>query len=383
MRVGFYLGYIESGEIGGGFTFQSSLINTLSIINTNHEFYFYYRNRFDLFEDKRFVNLNTTTNFQLFKSFFNPKKKRKNTKELKLNDFVKRDKIDFVYFTSPSCEDVHSPYAITVWDLAHRVHPHFPEVSYNGWSFEQREKHYKKYLMKASYIIIGNNTGKKQIQRYYNIDYEKIKTIPMPVPSYLKHTIEDPAILSKYNLEKDKYLFYPAQFWAHKNHIRLLKVMKKLKEKGFKMVFTGHDTGNMEYIKNKCNEFNLENEIIFAGFVTKEELVALYKNAFALTYSSYFGPDNIPPIEAMSLKCPVIAANIEGAEEQMQNCALFFDPKNEIDLINQIKKLENINFKSDLINRAEIFVKQYSLNNYVQNMMNIIDEFEPIKECWD
>ena len=65
----------------------------------------------------------------------------------------------------------------------------------------------------------------------------------------------------------------------------------------------------------------------------------MYKNAFALVYASFLGPNNIPPLEACALGCPVVAANIPGAFEQMGDAAAFFDPKDEYDLAEKIKML--------------------------------------------
>ena len=69
---------------------------------------------------------------------------------------------------------------MTVWDLQHRLQPYFPEVSVEGWTFEKREFFYKKYLPKATYIVIGNDTGKKQVIDLYNIPEFRIKTLFLP-----------------------------------------------------------------------------------------------------------------------------------------------------------------------------------------------------------
>ena len=81
------------------------------------------------------------------------------------------------------------------------------------------------------------------------------------------------------------------------------------------------------------------------GLVSKEEVVALYKNAYALAYASYFDPDNLPPLEAMALNCPVICSGTNGMKEQLRDCALFFNQKTGENFKECIDRLKDENFK--------------------------------------
>lgn len=384
MKIGFFVGRIQDATIGGGHTFQMNIIEGVMKVKSEHEFYFYYDSNKNLFEDTKnvkFINIRFEYFEKIKKKLFWKKRKKCQSN---LNRLILRDNIELVYFISPTYQEVEAPFVFTVWDLCHRSANYFPEVSTTGWTFNQREKFYSDIIPKASFIVIGNNEGRRQICQYYDIDSNRVKTIPMLTPNYVYDLNEDVSILKKHNLESNKYLFYPAQFWPHKNHIRLVKAIKKLKEQGskIKIIFTGSDVGNEQYIKQKVKEYNLEEDVLFLGFVTKEEIVTLYKHAFALTYASYFGPDNIPPLEAMALKCPVISGDVEGFKEQLGDCALFFDLKDENSLIEQIKKLEDVNIRNALIQKGEILAKNCCVENYILQMLKIIDEFVPIRECW-
>jgi glycosyltransferase involved in cell wall biosynthesis len=59
----------------------------------------------------------------------------------------------------------------------------------------------------------------------------------------------------------------------------------------------------------------------------------------AKIFLSYFGPDNFPPLEAFVLGCPVIAADVPGAREQIGEAALLFDPSNPSDIAAKIESL--------------------------------------------
>ena len=387
MRVGFYFGEIQPPNYGGGFTFQDSVLQQILKHEMNHEIFILYKGEGHHFVDTKnikFVKLENNDSKKEKKGLFGLKKKKKSNviKQTPIQKAIAENNIDLMYSLHIVREDFNIPYITTVWDLAHRKTPYFPEVSTVGWTFEMRENNYGPLLPKASGIVIGNNEGKRQVAHYYNIEPELIHTNPMPTPNYVYTTNEDNSILAKNNLEKGKYFFYPAQFWAHKNHIVLLKAIKKLKEQGkdFKLALTGSDQGNMDFIKRKISEMGLDNEVKLLGFVSREQIVALYKNAYALTFASYMGPDNIPPLEAFALNCPVICADTYGMKEQLKNGALFFNPKSEDDLIAKILELDNQ--KENLLENGYKLAKEYSIENYVNKIYQIIDDFQPIIDCW-
>lgn len=377
MKIGFYLGKIQKEDIGGTSTFQTALLEGLKNANVKHEIYFYYRSKIELFKNN---------DNDLIK-FVNTRPKVQDVaigRDKKILDFyLKKDKIDLAYFTSPfDYQDISIPYVLTIWDLGHKSLGIFPEFTNLHDSFNARETLFKKAISHASFIVIGNKVGKEEVCKFYNFDEKRVKIIPMPTPDYLFNCKTDDSILDKYGLRHGKYLFYPAIFWAHKNHIRLLKAMKKLKELGFKMVFTGSNNLTKKHIENKIKEYGLEKDVLLLGFVTREEIMALYKNSWCLAYASLLGPDNIPPLEAMALEVPVICSGIEGMREQLGDCALFFNSVDENDFIEKVEQLKDENLRKNLIKKGKILADSCRINNYVSKVFAIIDDFEKYRECW-
>lgn len=387
MRIGIYIGKLQDSKVGGGSTYQLSLLNELMKIDSEHEFFILYDNEKRLFEDKKnitFINMNVNKEKSKF-NFKNLFKKKLKQQRFLLNEQVLKYHIELVWFMLPSYHYVEAPFILTVWDLQHRLQAYFPEVSLSGWDFDAREQFYKNAIPKSAYVIIGNDEGAKQISQFYNFPEERIKTIPLATPAFVFEKEGDNRVLTENNLEKGKYLFYPAQFWPHKNHIRIIKALAILKKQGldFNAVFTGSDKGNEKYIKQKVKEYDLEKNVKFLGFVSEEELISLYKNAFAMTFASMFGPDNLPPLEAMALSCPVICADFKGSKKQLGDATLFFNSLDENDLAEKIKNLyENEAFKVALIKKGYDLALKYTVNNYVNEFLKLVEEFRPIRECW-
>ncbi len=127
----------------------------------------------------------------------------------------------------------------------------------------------------------------------------------------------------------------------------------------------------------------MEGAVQLFGFVDKDRIVALYKNAFALVYPTFFGPDNLPPLEAFALGCPVIASSVSGAQEQLGDAAILFDPKNPEEIAQKVKMLyDDPGKREELIRKGRLKAETLTMRNYVNEVLKFVDEFEPIRRCW-
>ena len=75
------------------------------------------------------------------------------------------------------------------------------------------------------------------------------------------------------------------------------------------------------------------------GFVTDDDLAALYQNALCFAFPSLTEGFGLPALEAMALGCPVIASNCASMPEVCGSAALYADPKSPRAWLDQIKRL--------------------------------------------
>jgi glycosyltransferase involved in cell wall biosynthesis len=177
------------------------------------------------------------------------------------------------------------------------------------------------------------------------INEARIFVLPMfagGVVNFDFDVLEQADVLAVYELVKDQFFFYPAQFWSHKNHINLLHAFKEyLKEnKNCKLVFTGSDKGNQSHVQQVVKDLQLQENVKFLGFVDNRTLYSLYKNAIALVFPSLLGPTNMPLLEAFELDCKVICSDLKGHREQLHEYALYFNPLDKNDIF---KKMQEVN----------------------------------------
>jgi glycosyltransferase involved in cell wall biosynthesis len=127
----------------------------------------------------------------------------------------------------------------------------------------------------------------------------------------------------------------------------------------------------------------LSDHVRFLGFVSQDDLVSLYRHALALTYVSFFGPENLPPLEAFALGCPVIASNVAGAHEQLGDAALLVDPKSPAEIAEAIKAVyENTSLRELLVRRGLARACRWTGGDFVRGVFSLLDEFVPIRRCW-
>ena len=144
--------------------------------------------------------------------------------------------VDLAYFLSPSTYALDLSkinFILRVWDISHVEQPEFPEVR-KFREFENRENFFEKSLPKAVAIVVESEYGKNNISTRYRIQKNKIYVRGLSVQTdfkinksrYINCKIN---IKNKYKIYKP-YIFYPAQFWPHKNHVYIIEVLKVIRK---------------------------------------------------------------------------------------------------------------------------------------------------------
>ncbi len=122
----------------------------------------------------------------------------------------------------------------------------------------------------------------------------------------------------------ERYLFYPAQFWPHKNHLRLVEALGILRRRDIRvpLVLTGSWSGTLrertfEKMMSHARSLNVDEQLTVLGYVPDSDMAGLYRRAAALVFPTFFGPTNLPIVEAWALGCPVVTSDIRGIREQV------------------------------------------------------------------
>lgn len=301
---------------------------------------------------------------------------------------LKKNNVDIVYFISPNkianlLETTN--YITTIWDLCHRDHPEFPEVRASK-EFERREKMLKSILNKAVAVISDSELGTNNINEKYGVSKDRIHVIPFsPSQAVYKPNRSGQSIRDKYKLNVP-YIFYPAQFWAHKNHVYLLRGLQILEQKyGHQVgaILPGGDKGNLNYVVSVAKKLNLIDRVIFPGFVPNEEIPSLYQQSLALVMPTYFGPTNLPPLEAFTLKVPVLYSDLPGLRDQVGDAALLMDLDNpETMAVHLSNLISDTGLRDNLVQKGSQKIDPHSEEKALEILVKILKDFNNKRICW-
>jgi hypothetical protein len=272
---------------------------------------------------------------------------------LKKNYFFKKE---FENFSSifpfndlPAYKNTNVKLVSWIPDFQHKFYPNY----FSKIHLFFREFKFKKIVINSDLIVLSSKDSNDHFIEFYKSN----KSIVIPFVSFVDYaeSANFKSIKNKYKLST-VYFLIPNQFYEHKNHIITVKALKDLiiKYPKIQFVYTGkQDSFEKKYIR-VFNDFiknnGLINNIVFTGFINREEQIALMINSKAVIQPSLFEGWNTSVEDCKTLGVDVIASDIKVHREQLGKASLLFKKHSKEDLVNlvtlkmQNKKISNFNF---------------------------------------
>lgn len=384
-RIGIYLGISSSS--GGMFQYSQSLLDALekhnkknyeivviaaddewkeNLSNSSFSVYGIKYPYLSSFMSKIFVGLFFPPKIAIALSkIFNPVVREIKNLDLDIIIFPNQDYLSFQIDNSTTST------ISTIHDLMHLYESRFPEVN-SGLRHFYRQYRYKNICKFSNIILVDSEVGKKQVMESYKVNSNIIFSLPYVPPKYI---YENNNYSNRLSLP-DKFLFYPAQFWEHKNHALLLKSLAKVKKNhaDIKLVVTGRKNALYKTLKVLVNNLDIEKNVIFEGKIDDKHMSTYYRNARALIFPSFFGPTNIPPLEAIACGCPMALSNIYAMPDQAQDASIYFDPLSLDSLSKSIELLwTDDDLCSDLVLNGKRVHTLWNHEHFSQKIFDILE----------
>jgi glycosyltransferase involved in cell wall biosynthesis len=270
----------------------------------------------------------------------------------KFEKLLRTEGIQLAVFLSPNplALIVHSvPLVTTVWDLGHRDLPDLPEFSRNN-SFKEREFFYQDTLARSWRVLVDSAATKNRIEILYGVQPERVHIIGLLPAGPNSNSKQISFEMTS------KYIFYPSQFWFHKNHRRLFEAFKLVLTDfpDLKLILTGSDKGSLSASLDFIKKMNLSGNVFYLGFVNREEYWWLLRNSQCLVFPTLLGPTNLPPLEAMTVGKSMTISEFHSATiSNLKSNVIYFDPLSVESIANGIKEAltvsdsQPIDFKLD------------------------------------
>lgn len=264
------------------------------------------------------------------------------------------------------------PFAYALHDLQERYYPENFSWSQRAW----RQQVHSTLLQMARRVICESNYVKSDILRFFGLPEERAVVMPAPPQQqFFADQSEDRVRAVRLRLRlPERYLFYPAQFWLHKNHIRLIEAFREVAREApdLKLVLTGKKRDEYESVMHAVDRFGLRDNVCHLGYVEQDDLRAIYKLAAGLIMPSLFESVSIPIYEAFEVGTPVAASNIFALPEQVGDAGILFDPKSVDSIKQAILKIIDPEMAVELSKRGRARMSAMTSERYGAQLQDLL-----------
>jgi len=246
---------------------------------------------------------------------------------------IERLEPDLVHFPQSVADPLtlSLPSVLTLHDIQQEYHPEF----FTAQELRFRRKTYRPSAEKASLIITDSEFTRQTLVEKYQVPATKVYSIFMGVDHAVfrpDHPQEELQRLKKKYRFPEQFAFYPANTWPHKNHVLLVQAWARLRQRtraDCPLVLTGKAREGHKGFLAEVERLGLQREILYLGYVPRQEMPLLYAMASFLIFPSLFEGFGLPVLEAMASGCPVACSNLTTLPEIAGGAALLFDPYSE------------------------------------------------------
>ena len=281
--------------------------------------------------------------------------------------YVEAQGYDVVHFPTQMAYLTELPSIYQPWDLQHLHYPQF----FTKAEFALRERYYRAFCDRATCVCVQAEWTKQDIIQQFGVAPEKVAVIPWASVFDAYNPPSDEIVLAtirKYGLPR-QFFFYPAVTWPHKNHEVILRALHLLKaEHGSAphIYFTGTSTERRQALDKQATELGVSEQTHFLGFLSPEELQAVYGAATAMIFASKFEGFGLPILEAFHARLPVLSSNATTLPEVARDGALYFDPDSPTELAALMTKIMvDQQVRQDMIEKGLLVLSQYSIRDTV------------------
>jgi len=255
------------------------------------------------------------------------------------------------------------PYVVTIHDC---IHLRFPQY------LPHRRAHlYARAMMRLAAkrshrIITVSEASRRDIVELLGVSTDKIEVIPNAIDERLAapHTEDEIARVRERFQLQDPFVLYAGNIKPHKNIDRLIEAFSLFKQRQpgeTRLVIIGDETSRYPNLRRLVHRHQLHKFVRFLGFVSDDQLAALYRLASVFVFPSLYEGFGLPPLEALALGTPVVTSNVSSLPEVVGDAALLIDPLDAGAIADAIARvLSDPVLRDDIVRRGRQRVQEFS-----------------------
>ena len=249
--------------------------------------------------------------------------------------------VDLFYFPSTQdlrygfpWEDIGVPRVVMVHSLMSVTNPELiPHCDFLGRHLTRwTHSAYAQHLVDCDGIITNSQYTERSIRTVIKGQLPGIRSILLGISD--DYVLPYVSQVDEYRLQRKlppRFVLHVGGLFGNKNVEALLQATAPRCDWPF--VFAGtYSEEEQRYLAGKYSS----QQIIWLGYVPREELPKLYAAASVFAYPSLLEGFGLPVLEAMAVGTPVVCSNASSLPEVVGNSAVMFNPKNLSEIRNAI-----------------------------------------------
>lgn len=261
---------------------------------------------------------------------------------------------------------VDVPSAVMMPDVQHEFFPEFFDEGVLQW----RRQTYGPSALNTDVLFTLSEHAKSTIVEKFRIDPAKIVVIHLDADTQFREPVPDEPSAAFRALDLPaRYLYFPANFWPHKNHLNVFEALRLAVDAGERdlhLVLSGSPDG-AEKLQAEAARLGLRDRIHFKGYLDRKVIPEVYRRAVALLFATKFEGFGIPLLEAFYTGTPAITARGGSCEEVAGDAALLVNPLEPESIVEGILRIaRDPELGRELAAKGAARVKQFSWDRAVE-----------------
>lgn len=262
-------------------------------------------------------------------------------------------------------------YAAFIHDLTFVQHPEFFE----------KPQHFVDLLWlavrRAAVILVVSETTRRHLLEFTRMDENRVRLILNGCDSLPVASDQEVAEVRRRYDHTYPYFVATGEIHRKKNLPRLVQAYFALLERGVDapdLVLIGRAGNGSEELERVLAGHPQRHRVDLLGYLPEKELYALLRGAEALLYPSLWEGFGLPPLQAMGLDVPVLAARAGSIPEVVGEAALLVDPLNVEEMTDGMARLlEDSSFRQSLVEAGRLQATRFNWEHSARQLASVLE----------
>jgi len=278
-----------------------------------------------------------------------------------LAGLMRPDLIHETYFANHTAHR-KVPHVLTVYDM---IHEKFPESFRDGEAVTRSKK---RAVERVDHVLCISESTRRDLQEMYSLDDDCLTVTYLGYDTLMQTDVNAQDLIGSF-----PYILYVGGRHGYKNFDGLLRAFASSAwlKANFRLVCFGGGAFSQAELGLMAGFGLSATQLLHVGG-GDDRLAALYRGAAAFVYPSKYEGFGIPPLEAMSMDCPVICSNTSSIPEVVGDAGEYFDPHDPDSIRVSIERiLQSTSLRAELVASGRERCKRFSWERCAQETLAV------------